>query len=110
MMKNCEPLVFGPALAIDRSIGFSCFISNVSSGVSHGASVLVDRRTHLRTAVSTSFTPRYLTHLLAVDRLAAGSVVTGKVTALEHEAGVRRFCSPWLPTYPLMQRWKPEPA
>lgn len=31
VMKNCEPLVLGPALAIDSIIGFSCFNEKSSS-------------------------------------------------------------------------------
>ena len=30
-MKNWEPLVLGPALAMERSIGFSCFRVKASS-------------------------------------------------------------------------------
>ena len=33
MMKNCEPFVLGPALAMERSIGFSCFNVNDSSEI-----------------------------------------------------------------------------
>ena len=33
-MKNCDPLVFGPALAMDNNIGFSCFNVKASSGMS----------------------------------------------------------------------------
>jgi hypothetical protein len=106
-MKNCEPLVLGPALAIDRmpgpvwrylkfssvrlvlDVGFSAALRFlVSCGVASCAKCANNARfdppTHPHPNQRAPLLKRTL-KLHAVDRLAAGAVAGRKVAALDHK-------------------------
>lgn len=82
-MKNCEPFVFLPALAIERVPFFVCLSWKFSS------------KTGCNEAISFSAPPRetdveyvLLTlELLAIDGLSTGTVAAGEVATLKHEVG-----------------------
>jgi hypothetical protein len=76
VMKNCEPLVFLPALAIESKPGLVCLSWKFSSKTH--ALALSDGSDKIWTRTS---------ELLAVDRLATSAVALGEVTTLEHELG-----------------------
>jgi hypothetical protein len=77
VMKNWEPLVLGPELAIESRPGLVCLMLKPSSATHH--SVCVPTHTAMRTHTWEFFT---------VYRLAASAIVAGKVPTLEHELGV----------------------
>ena len=85
VMKNCEPLVFLPALAMERIPGFVCFSWKFSSVEPKNdmISSCTPQRRHAFARKETSLT----LELLAVDRLSTGTVTAGEVTTLEHEVG-----------------------
>ena len=73
---TCEPLVFGPAFAMERRPGLSCRRLKFSSA--WAASILSPK-----VAMWVILTSK----LVAIDRLATGAIVTCEITALEHELG-----------------------
>lgn len=75
VMKNCEPLVFLPALAIERIPGLVCLSWKFSSVGERS------NRPHRRTSIDLTC------ELFAIDGLATGTIVPGEVTSLEHEVG-----------------------
>ena len=75
--KNWDPLVLGPALAIERRPTFSCFRLKFSSGKG-GKELLHDKSGALRVPT---------TEFLAKDRLATSTIVLSEITTLEHEIG-----------------------
>ena len=85
VMKNCEPLVFLPALAMERIPGFVCFSWKFSSVEPKNdmISSCTPQRRHAFARRETSLT----LELLAVDRLSTGTVTAGEVATLEHEVG-----------------------
>jgi hypothetical protein len=76
VMKNCEPLVFLPALAMERIPTLVCFNLKFSSIYPCEIRVTISQRVCERTC-----------KLFAVDRFTARAVMAGKVAALEHESG-----------------------
>jgi hypothetical protein len=77
VMKNWDPLVLGPALAIERRPGLLCVNWKFSSGKGEGGL--------LRDKSGASSVPT--TKFLAIDGLATGTIVASEITALEHELG-----------------------
>lgn len=74
VMKNCEPFVLGPALAIDRMPGPVCLsLKFYGRSACQTRPRRQQRHTHL------------ILEAVAVDGLAAGAVARGKVAALNHE-------------------------
>lgn len=80
VMKNWDPLVLGPALAIERSPGLVCLSLKLSTRANRQY-----RRNLEIVAVSSNLL--LVSELLAVDRLSTSSVVAGEVTSLEHDCG-----------------------
>ena len=76
VMKNCEPLVFLPALAIESMPGFVCFNWKFSSTYPHEIRITISQRECKRTFKR-----------FAVDRFTARAISAGEVAALEHEFG-----------------------
>ncbi len=83
VMKNCEPFVFLPALAIERVPLLVCLSWKFSS------------KTGCNEAISFSAPPReadmerlsLTLELLAIDGLSTGAVAAGEVSTLKHEVG-----------------------
>lgn len=75
VMKNWDPFVSLPALAMDRRPSTSCFIWKFSS---RGENIQLLSSQSKASGVATF-------ESLAVDGLATGAVVSGEVTTLEHE-------------------------
>jgi len=73
-MKNCDPLVFFPALAMERRPGLSCFFWKFSSVKNE----LTNGYIFLRSQAPTC-------EFLAVDGLSTSSVSFGEISTLEHE-------------------------
>ena len=76
-MKNWDPLVLAPALAIERRPGLVCFSWKFSSG-KKGKELLQDKSRAWRVPT---------TKFLAIDGPATGTVMASEITALEHEIG-----------------------
>lgn len=86
VMKNCEPFVFLPALAMESKKGLSCLSLKFSSeGVLASTYNTRTRQSDKRTS-----------ELFAVDGLSARAVAASEVTTLKHEIGnhavERRAC------------------
>lgn len=73
-MKNCEPLVFLPALAMERRPGLVCLWMKFSS------------RSRVRPTFGfVGFTKVLTCKLLSVDRLSTSSVPPREIATLYHE-------------------------
>ena len=77
-MKNCEPFVFLPALAIDKSPGLACLSAKFSSSKTRSLEVLEARRWR-RTDLTIKMFP--------VDGLPSRTVTLGEVATLKNEVG-----------------------
>lgn len=75
--KNWDPLVLGPALAIERRPGLPCFRWKFSSGKREKE--LLQNKSGASRVPTSKF--------LAIDGLATSTVVASEITALEHEVG-----------------------
>jgi hypothetical protein len=73
--KNWEPLVLGPAFAMERRPGLECLSWKFSS---RSPPIKIDTAIEIGRSVLTS-------EAFTVDALAASAVVPGEVTALKHE-------------------------
>ena len=73
VMKNCDPLVFFPAFAIERRPGSVCFSLKFSSVV------IIIRRQRKKEK------NRRTRKLRAVYRLSTSTVIIGKISPLNHE-------------------------
>lgn len=111
VMKNWEPLVLGPALAMDSIIGFSCLSEKSSSAVR--LTLRKELFMYLRTDGQLPHIEHQLTDLLAIDRFSAGTVASSEVSSLQHEPVVSPMKSRTPAderAHPLMHRWNNEPA
>ena len=77
VMKNWDPLVFLPALAMDRSPSLVCFCTKFSSKGERKSTIVFQINALGMPTVKS----------LAIDGLATGAVVPGEITALKHELG-----------------------
>ena len=79
-MKNCEPFVFGPALAIERSPGLVCLTRNDSSWTTSSARQPGEQ-------VQARFAQTTHLKLLAVNRFSTRAIAGCEVATCEEGQG-----------------------